>query len=828
MSQVYLLKNFNNYYNRIVKKYSTINQYITAAEAYAQGGTDPNFNVHPVNFNINDGITAELTYNYSLEAGYDWEPDYVLICDDGALLTDAPKYCFFVMEARRTRKGQYKVFLRRDLVADNYNRVLNSPMFIENATISNVDDPFIFNRENMKYNQIKDESEILLKDVTDRAWLVGYIATPQAQTSAAYEWTATGKLAHDIDYTTTSISSWESANLKRGLIWKSYEWSVAAIAEGETLYNYAYEYKCSVGDPSVSTSSKGRHPDTYYWRESGTASSCRTKFLNARPSGIGDLVRAVYDDHNSSMASITEAQAETMMNKNNKIIHDTTANKYYYLTVSLDPSYGGSEYYDWDITSSNYPSLYSAINTMASAAFNATGHGSDRGYRCFNNSTCDILRYQLTEIQGPYIEIQSHIPWTRYSLTDAPYCMFAIPLGKTNYYYESTLKTNNEADINLAMAFGMVESLGSAVYDLQLLPYCPKLAMWNTSSDGFIDTRNFTEHSDYSMITATGSGAAQELGIILWCTKSSGTFNISCPLSVGNYTSVDYPTTAADNIKIENETSMYRLVSPNYNGVYEFNVAKNRGVSYINIDYQYKPYNPYIHATINFQNLYGADTDDARGLVCAGDFAMPQTSDQWKQFEINNKNYEKTFIRQIENMDTLHEYDKTEARWKVGLGAVQGAASGAASGVSLGGGVGAAVGGAVGAGASIAGGIKDLELMEGRFNEQRSFAIDSFNMNMQNVQARPDILTKVSSYNPNNKIFPFIEHYHATDEEVEALKAKLKYNGMTIGKIGKIEDYIQSDYTFIRGKLIRMEEATQDFHNTAELANELEKGVFIK
>lgn len=167
MSQVYFLKNFNNYYNRIIKKYTTIYQYITAAEEYGQGGTDINGNVHPVNFNINDGITAEITYNY-VDAK-PWQPDYVLVADDGVnIQTTAPKYCFFVMEAKRTRRNQYRILLRRDLVADSYNLVTNAPMFIENASISNTADPFLFNKENMAYNQIKDENEILLKDVTDR------------------------------------------------------------------------------------------------------------------------------------------------------------------------------------------------------------------------------------------------------------------------------------------------------------------------------------------------------------------------------------------------------------------------------------------------------------------------------------------------------------------------------------------------------------------------------------------------------------------------------------------------------------------------------------
>ena len=100
-------------------------------------------------------------------------------------------------------------------------------------------------------------------------------------------------------------------------------------------------------------------------------------------------------------------------------------------------------------------------------------------------------------------------------------------------------------------------------------------------------------------------------------------------------------------------------------------------------------------------------------------------------------------------------------------------------------------------------------------------------MNLENVQARPDALTKVSGFNPNNKIFPFIEHYHATEREVEALINKITYNSMTVGRIGTIADFIQSDKSFIKARLIRLEDLADDYHMSSEIAKEIEQGVFI-
>jgi hypothetical protein len=78
---------------------------------------------------------------------------------------------------------------------------------------------------------------------------------------------------------------------------------------------------------------------------------------------------------------------------------------------------------------------------------------------------------------------------------------------------------------------------------------------------------------------------------------------------------------------------LYRLVSPNYSGQFEFNLSKmfTNTVSF-NVDYTYKPFNPYIHINPVFSGLYGNDWDDARGLICGGDFSLAVVNDAWTQY----------------------------------------------------------------------------------------------------------------------------------------------------------------------------------------------------
>ena len=62
----------------------------------------------------------------------------------------------------------------------------------------------------------------------------------------------------------------------------------------------------------------------------------------------------------------------------------------------------------------------------------------------------------------------------------------------------------------------------------------------------------------------------------------------------------------------------------------------------------------------------------------------------------------------------------------------------------------------------------------------------------------------------------------------QALKDKIKYNGMTVGRIGKIASFIQPDYSYIKAQLIRLEGIDEDTQYLNEIANEINKGVFIK
>ena len=154
-----LLLHYNNYFNRIIKKKDTIADYKTADAGYKE--------VSNINFNPGDGVSTSIVLglgqNGNIFGNYD-EFDYLVayeVVDNNNVIDSR----WFIVEQDRKRAGQYELTLKRDVLADNYNEVINSPIFLEKGFINDVNDPLLYNSESMNVNQIK-QLEIPLMDET--------------------------------------------------------------------------------------------------------------------------------------------------------------------------------------------------------------------------------------------------------------------------------------------------------------------------------------------------------------------------------------------------------------------------------------------------------------------------------------------------------------------------------------------------------------------------------------------------------------------------------------------------------------------------------------
>ena len=789
MSTIYLLK-YNNYYNRIVKKEDTLGAYLT--QDYLLD-TFENVNFVPA-----DGVDTTLVVKHEGP-----NPDYLIVADGNDIESR-----WFVVESDIIRGGQYRLTLHRDVIVDSYDLVVNAPCFIEKATLSN-DDPFIFNSENMTFNQIK-QSETLLKDETQSAWVVGYIPKDAFPDGA----TVTGDAILDdsADITVAGIENWEyyqyqntdfnalltdyttTGEVRIKVSSSSATAPLKDVPFGITKGGIAYldTITPGAGSPGYSVTVPYNQNDTIYAAEKAIKNGCPQQWnTGVVKASILLSLKEYIGAH-----SITEISDFTSLN--NKIIYDSNTQLYSRVILSKEIKNETVR-----INSSTIPNLYTYLDEKITKEVSADGMTfTIEGAANVNTYKTDFSyeAYRITLEQIPQ-QVTATIskPAARYHLEDQPYDMFAIPYSDDLEIYKNGTKLfNANKSIAVNIATQITAATGSAnVYDVQLLPYCP--VRYCILADGTFDVK--TAKVDYVQ-----DKNKNNIGIILWATTSSFTVNINKEI-------------VSSNPKIENMTDRWRLCSPNFNGQFEFSVAMNGGVDYFNVDCTYKPFNPYIHVNPNFKKMYGQDFNDARGLICAGDFSLPQVTNAWADYQLNNKNYENIFNREIQNLQVQQKAQRIGDIASTFGGVFGGAAGGALAGVG-----GAVVGGLI----SAAGGAADIAINEKLRAEAMDYKRDMFGMQMGNIQALPSNITKTTAFTYNNKIFPILEYYTCTDEEKTALTNKLKYNGMTVGRIGKIADYLaNANDQYIKGRIIRIEGVSDDFHYYKAISDEIYKGAFF-
>lgn len=393
---------------------------------------------------------------------------------------------------------------------------------------------------------------------------------------------------------------------------------------------------------------------------------------------------------------------------------------------------------------------------------------------------------------------------------DGPFDIFCIPYsdGTTIVTGNDIFTTNKQLAMSIASEIG--RNMNANCYDIQLLPYCP--FMNSTTYLGsllMIDSARFTPIKD--------SAGKVQYGIF-FSDSSSGTFDIKYKVNITNK-------------KMSNQVDMMRLVSPNFASQFEFNPARNEGVSYFNVDYTYLPLGSYIHVNPDFKGLYGKDFNDARGLICQGDFSIMYLNDAWKSYQTQNKNYLEIFNREVQNLETNYKYQRINSVISTITGAI-----------GAGAGIGALVGGkggvGIGAGAaSLGGGIADLAIQRQLHNEQLDYKNDMFGYQLDNIKALPNSIAKTTAYTENNKIFPILEYYTCTDEEKKAVANKIAFNSMSVGIIAKPYEFIDNSWSYgdiqdkgyFKAKLIHFDDIeADDFNIVNSLGDELNQGVYTK
>lgn len=788
MSAIYCIS-YNNYFNRTVKREESLAAYL--------GENNSNVRYSEANFNFNpaDGANTAITVGRSENPANDYG-DYLLVVENREIASR-----WFILDEDRFRGKQYRLNLRRDIVADYYEQVLNSTAFIEKG-LPNEDSTLIFNSEGIPFNQIK-KGETPLIDDSKMAWICGFVDRDTEAKTISINSTVVPDIKVD------SLTDWSFYQyVGKGVVDDLYP-TIRAYIRPFTSRDYQkatfISTKVSISNDSTST------PSNYYYTGGNSAFE---SYLNGYRNSIREKARTSVEDYftnlptyitTSTWSAILELKGKILQvgqNEFYKIDYDTSE---YYQTVDIEQDKGSSD-------------LYTYLNSVF------------KGYSGYSSGTPiydeSIRQTVLTLKITPVVEGEYSIDYPgkteKIINKNAPFDLFCIPFSD-----DMKIKVGNlefQANKEFAMSIGseIARNLGAFCYDVQLLPFCP-MTGFTIEDNGTTFNINST---DTKRRTFVKNANQENVYALFWSAASSGTKNI--------FKSDQTPYATVSNKKIENECDFYRIVSPNYNGQFEFSAAKNGGIRYFNVDYTYLPYSSYIHVNPDFSDLYGQDFNDARGLICQGDFSIMYLSDAWVNYQIQNKNYNNIFDREIQNMDTIHGIENTQKRIAGAINAAATGATVAAAGSGIIGKVVSAGAGIISAGASYAGAEADILFGNKIYEENKSYKKDIFEYSLDNVRALPNSIAKTTAYTENNKIFPVLEYYSCTDEEKNILANEIAQRGMTIGSIDYIASYASNTWeyngivarNFIKAQLIKTD--IKDNHIADVLSTELAKGLYFE
>lgn len=792
------------------------------------------------NFNPGDGINTVISFSTITDSLVE-SANYVMVFNDD----DTFHSSWFITTYQYMLGNGYALTLKRDLLSGYIYNVLGNYGLLKRGPIApNRKTVFQFSPENISVNKIK-QTEIPIRDqFGDTQWLLLYWTTNKMDGTEGNKVEAEIKTDPPVaNINVSDITNWEYYNYidtplvlegnyskpffryNRKFRGSSYDGeSNKIITEKWTVDPDPFLLGSSVSIPSGTLTSREAitDPSTQYRNDPilsvGATISDRIKHKSKDiffPSTSKYRVALQGIINNFTVTSIPSeaAKAEAILSMNGMTIKDGTSGKYYRISAiqntnilndlesvvsTIRHNTTGPELTKWGdlglYFKEEFQKTYDGYANDYWYAFNS-GTGSwpvtasaefiELG---FNRSDATYVQFSLDELVPEGTTTFEMVSATKAG--DEPFRILAIPVSDS----VRCITPDGERMLNSSYAFHLASTLaakysGSAggLYDVQLVPYAPSNELLSTLTGGKID---YTLYTGFKWIWNNSSIALPVFSI--------GTNNRQFQIELDN------PITVSD-YKLDRITKEVKLVSPSGKSVYDFSVAMNDGLEGFDIDMTFKPVNTMIHINPWFKWLYGSDFNDLRGLIISEDISMTQTSDAWENYKLQNLNYENSFNAQQEaDRSRLNITDKYADKQNT-LNTVNGIGSGLMKTV-IAGVVGSPVA-AIGAGISAAAGIATTNIQHANEKAQRSemlthdqdIAKRQFAMQMENIQALPQNLSKTSGFTILNKKHPFLELYDVSAEERTSIDIYFKFNGKNLNVMGNLSDYvnINEDFDYI-------------------------------
>ena len=768
MHNLFLL-NYNNYYNRLIKKLNTLDDYLLADPDY--------YKIESVNFLSTDEVNANAIINV-VDLAFNMN-NYNYMISQREDSTEFDRW--FITKIENVRGCQFKLILRRDLISENWDN-LNASALLINKGYCDISNPQFFNKEPISVTEMPI-NQTYLKDSSGVSWLVAYL--PKIAFDVGTETTTT--IVDGETVTTTTHWYDKSVEFQSSTLTPDYTMSIAemnaligydkSVIGNEDVYlNYnLYNTKYTMDKMRMNlftktikfVSNPSLFSDSVYITAGDSFKGSYVRMLESLVSDLGNKFMSVYSYNN------------ILSKYNHRIIQ--VGNDYYQINISLT---AGSEQ-SGDLSNSSNTTLY------LNSSYGGVLHTSSSNFFSYN--------YIPSKINIYYSPIQTtpgsfYYKTTRNNTNGGSYDCIAVPY-KDEFGNGATVNgLYHDPETMMCFMSQLSASWGTeVVYDVQCLPYRPT-----------INTTNPVLDVDYGYIWK--SGTKTPMGYVYYVKDVNRTFNIDLPIE-------------SSNNKADYLTKHYKLIGGNYNSSFDLKVYENNGIDYFNVDMTLLPYNPWIKINPNFKYLNGKDFNDATGLVLSGNFSISMLTNSFAEYQYNNSNYEAIFNAQM---------DYTEYQQKMNM--IGSTISGVANAVGTGIGVAKLMGGPLGIASGVlsaGAGIADLAVQNKINNKQNEYTKQQYELNLGNIKSKPTTLSKVTALNINTKMFPYIEEYGCTDIEYEQVSKYLEFNGMSIGTVGDLETYLNPNYYF-SAQVIRFKDITCNNYILGEINNELQQGFYIE
>ena len=877
MAKLTFLMNFNNYYNRTIKNYNNLD---TNVITYVD--------IDNINFNPNNDLTTEQIVNWESN----WVPNYVLVNYNGTT-ADSGWFILDWTRTRKNqyRASLKKDVIASNLSAISNSPVFINKAIIadpNDPAVYNKEDINVNQIKKSEYPIVEADSQN--GKACPLNWIVGY-ATKQKGDAA--NWTEQTLQIASVANEFNSWSDFPFAaittNQDRHYTAIRAESKYVGLYVACTDYMLGQEKGWATSQAYYGSAvTLPTNPKVYSWsvwaNPNIAIDSSRFAQFVSLPTNLKNSNAPGTDYQGSYGSGYRFMPLSNLLNTNLTSTVKTHLNDYLHESLSESYNYDQVDYWDGKTikVGANYYKLtvqYEDVNEIDQAAnlsqsvvdelFNnytrvwpgsgmSGWSGSPTNTNVFFGVKGRKFNVYYQQTAAPTVTIAPADPnsateeFRTYNfknipyVDDAPYCIFAIPyteewhdtLMNIRGPFDNTASHQGTREVSRARAFTLAQYIanqlqeGQFLIDMQILPYAPfdvHMMLNQTIDLSYLPTTHGhlfymknenNEYSAYYPCFFAEKSDHYHIGGI-W----NGQLGNACFADVGfNLDVIDK--------KIMNQCDFFRLNSPSKSQFYDFSPAMNNGMSTMYIDFTYKPYQPFIYIKPKTYegSLYGVNTQDYVGLISTGDYSMPLLTDQWKTYQINNKNFQKTFDRQVQHQEFENKWALAESITNMFTAPLQGAVSGASTGaMASGGNPYAAAGGAI-IGGAIAqiGSIADFGKTISSQKENMSYMKDMFNYSIENIQALPDTLSSTTGFDAVNKIYPFVEYYSCFEKEKEAVRNKILYSGMTVHRIDFIRNFVTgtaNNYT--EGMLIRLENTNTNPLELNEINTELMKGVYL-